>query len=194
MLIQIILINYFNVPSIQQSSEDYYNELVLENDNKKYFSWKQIGIFTNSSDNYFNYPNNTYYYKPDDSNKSAEPINEIIFLKFQIYFFSILTLIIVKNTINKLNMERKYAPQNSNIDNTNNRNRNPNQNKTMAKINGFITKVITNIILFLSHPTFNFEASRILSITWTYFYRNIYSLGILIFISLSFFSVHKKKK
>ena len=193
MLIQIILINYFNVPSIQQSSEDYYNELVLENDNKKYFSWKQIGIFTNSSDNYFNYPNNTYYYKPDDSNKSAEPINEIIFLKFQIYFFSILTLIIVKNTINKLNMERKYAPQNSNIDNTNNRNRNPNQNKTMAKINGFITKVITNIILFLSHPTFNFEASRILSITWTYFYRNIYSLGILIFISLSFFSVHKKK-
>jgi hypothetical protein len=46
---------------------------------------------------------------------------------------------------------------------------------------------------FLYHPVFNFEASRILSITWTYFYRNIYSLGILIFISLSFFSVHKKK-
>jgi hypothetical protein len=192
--IQIILINFFNVPSIQIMAEDYYNKLVFENDTLRYFTWKQIGIFSNSSDNYTKFANNTYYYKPEDSSQSAEPADEIVFLKFQIYFFSILTLIIVKNTLNKLNMERKYAIQNNIASSNNNTNRNPNGNKTMAKINGFITKMITNIILFLSHPTLNFETSRILSIFWTYYYRNIYSLGILIFISLSFFSVHKKKK
>jgi hypothetical protein len=191
--IQIILINFFNVPSIQIMAEDYYNKLVFENDTLRYFTWKQIGIFSNSSDNYTKLANNTYYYKPEDSSQSAEPADEIVFLKFQIYFFSILTLIIVKNTLNKLNMERKYAIQNNIASSNNNTNRNPNGNKTMAKINGFITKMITNIILFLSHPTLNFETSRILSIFWTYYYRNIYSLGILIFISLSFFSVHKKK-
>ena len=137
--IQIILINFYNIPSIQVIAEDYYNKIVFENNPLKYFTWKQIGIFSNSSDNYSNCANctnNIYYYKSDDSNQTAEPVNEIIFLKFQIYFFSILTLIIVKNTINKLNLERKYALQNNNIVSTNNPNRNPNQNKTLAKING----------------------------------------------------------
>ena len=46
---------------------------------------------------------------------------------------------------------------------------------------------------FLYHPVFNFEASRVLSILWTYFYRNIFSLGILVFIFISFFTPHTKR-
>ena len=128
-----------------------------------YFTWKKIGININSS----------------------KEVNDIL-IKFSGYFFSIITLIILINTINKLNAELNKQSDNSDNENNNN-------NLLVKKRYGAFTKVINNIMKFLYHPVFNFEASRVLSILWTYFYRNIFSLGILVFIFISFFTPHTKR-
>ena len=41
----------------------------------------------------------------------------------------------------------------------------------------------------MSHPNFNYEIERIISILWTYYYRNYYSLGMYIVLFCSFFFV-----
>ena len=166
--IQMILINYLNIFSIQKKINKYYENCKNKKGLSKYFTWEQIGINTDSSMEM-----------------------KHILSKFGGYSFGILTLILLKNTINNLNKEINLEP---------NLNSNPIffqiQNKNLdaiKKLKQIFFKILSNIMLFLSHPTFNFETTRILSITWTYFYKNLYSLGILIFIFLSFFSVHIKK-
>ena len=165
--IQIILINFFNIPSIQRLANDYYNNIQEREGIGKYFTWKQIGINFNFSEG------------ADD-----------LFEKLGGYSFAIITLMIIKSTINKINAQ---IILNANQENINNINTNTTENKTLTKVKGIFTRIITSIMTFLSHPTFNFEFSRILSIAWTYYYRNIYSLGILVFVFLSFFNVHIKK-
>lgn len=138
-------------------------EKEYEKKKNNYFTWKKIGININSS----------------------KEVNDIL-IKFSGYFFSIITLIILINTINKLNAELNKQSDNSDNENNNN-------NLLVKKRYGAFTKVINNIMKFLYHPVFNFEASRVLSILWTYFYRNIFSLGILVFIFISFFTPHTKR-
>ena len=161
--VQIILINILNIPSIQERAEDYYKELKEKDGFSQYFTWEKIGIIINSSDE----------------------VN-----KFGGYFFAIITLMLFKYYINILNKELNLEP---------NINEDPiaiiqkKDADIIKKIKYIFSKILSNIMLFLSHPTFNFEATRILSIAWTSYYRNIYSFGILVFIFLSFFSVHIKK-
>ena len=161
--IQIILINYLNIFTIQKKVNEYYEECKNKKGLSKFFTWGQIGINTEIKDTT---------------------------IKFGGYSFGIITLLLLKNIINNLNKEINLEPnlnsspifqiQNKNLD-------------AIKKIKQLFFKILYNIMLFLSHPTFNFETTRILSIIWTYYYRNLYSLGILIFIFLSFFSVHIKK-
>ena len=158
--LQIMLTNYLNIPSVQQKYQNQYNENEDEFEIKNYFTWTQIGIDITTS----------------EKGKDA-------FIKFMGYFFSIINLIVLINTINKLKLE-----------NNSENNTSENNNKIQInKKNGIFTKAMNKIMKFLYHPVFNFEASRILSILWTYIYRNIYSLGILIFIFISFFSAHTKR-
>ena len=160
---QIILINVFNIPSFQEK----YQYLYQENNNNNYYTWVQIGINVNSS----------------------VEIEDII-TKFCGYFFSILTLMVLRKTLNKLNSELHNQTK-SDMSSNNNKNRyiSFSDNKNY----GIFTKIINNIMQFLYHPVFNFEASRVLAIFWTYFYRNLFSFGILIFIFISFFTVHTKR-
>ena len=156
---QIILTNYLNIPSVQKK---YLKEYSERNDDhiKSYFTWVQIGI------------------NIDDSEQTKE-----VLIKFGGYLFSIINLIVLINTINKLNLEKKLGSDNSQDDNK----------IVINKKYGIFTKIMNKIMKILYHPVFNFESSRILSIIWTYFYCNIFSLGILIFIFISFFSAHTKR-
>ena len=155
---QIIMMNFLNIPSIQESYEKKYKENEKFFKVKNYFTWVQIGINIDSSEE-----------------------GKDLFIKFGGYFFSIINLIVLTNTINKLNQENIIQDNNNN-------------NKILiSKKQGIFTKIMNKIMSFLYHPVFNFEASRILAIIWTYFYRNIFSLGILIFIFISFFSAHTKR-
>ena len=161
---QIILTNYLNIPSVREKYEKKCNDMKNSINYEKYFTWKQIGI-----------------------NISPQNNAENVIIKFGGYFFSIINLIVLINTINKLNLEKKSEnnnPKNNDIIN--------NKIKINKKY-GTFTKIMNKIMKFLYHPVFNFEASRILSIIWTYFYRNIFSLGILIFIFISFFTPHTKR-
>ena len=160
--IQIVLINYLNIPSIQKTAEEYYKQ----RKNVKiygYLTWEQIGINISSSDN---------------------------LKKFGGYFFAIITLMLLKYTIDILNKELNLEP-NIDVDKINIIQKN--NSDIIKKVKNIFSIILSKFMLFLSHPTFNFEVTRILSIAWTYFYRNIYSFGILVFIFLSFFSVHIKK-
>ena len=164
--LQIILMNYLNIFTIQKSAQDYYNNNTNRNGFAKYFTWKQIGI------------------NIDKSKKFEDE-----FIKLGGYFFAIIILMLSKSTINNLNSELNLEP-NININFTNKIKK---DSSAFKKLKNILSIILTKIMLFLSHPTFNFETTRVLSITWTYYYINIYSLGILIFVFLSFFSVHIKK-
>ena len=160
---QIILTNVLNIPSFQKRYEYLYQRNDDGSYNNYFFTWVQIGININSS----------------------MEITDIL-IKFLGYFFSIITLIVLINTVNKLNSEFN---QPDNTSNDTNSHKHFFENKNY----GIFTKFINNLLKFLYHPTFNFEASRVLSILWTYFYRNLYSLGILLFIIFSFFNAHTKR-
>jgi len=164
--LQIIFMNYLNIFTIQQNAQDYYNNNTNRNGFDKYFTWKQIGI------------------NIDKSKKFEDE-----FIKLGGYFFAIIILMLSKSTINNLNSELNLEP-NININFTNKIKK---DSSAFKKLKNILSIILTKIMLFLSHPTFNFETTRVLSITWTYYYINIYSLGILIFVFLSFFSVHIKK-
>ena len=57
-------------------------------------------------------------------------------------------------------------------------------------INFFNINIIYRFINYLiSHPNFNYEIERIISILWTYYYRNYYSLGMYLVLFCSFFFV-----
>ena len=165
--IQIILINILNIYSFQKSSEDYYDKLKEKDDIRQYFTWQQIGV------------NNRIY---------KNNLDELH--KLGAYCFAIITIMVLKNIINILNKEIDLEPE---IDNVTISKNTKKDMDAIARIREIISTILSTIMMFLSNPTFNFEFSRILSIAWTYYYINIYSLGILIFIFLSFFSVHIKK-
>ena len=165
--IQIILTNYFNIYSIQKRGNEYYANIEKENSIINYFSWKQIGINIKEPENYKEY-----------------------LLKFGGYMFSIIILMISKNVLNNLKNELDLE---TNININSSIRAEIKNNHSIKRLKKIFSIILSKIMQFLSHPTFNFEISRILAIAWTYFYRNIYSLGILIFIFLSFFSVHIKK-
>ena len=146
------------------------NEMMIKKDeqnNNKYIIIHQIGI---------------------DINNGYEDTEDIV-INFVGYFFSILVLVILINTSSKLNLEVKQQ-QNLEYIKENNGN---NQIDKLVNKKSIFYKIISNLMKFLYHPVFNFEVSRILSIIWTYFYRNIFSFGILIFIFISFFSPHTKR-
>ena len=145
---QIVLNDLFNIPAFQRIIIKYYEEHQL------YATWIQLGV------NYEEYTE----------------LSDIL-KKFTGYFFQVCCLVMITNTLSKLNHDLpKDAEQKEN-------------NKKKNKI----SIVINAIIAFLSHRVLNFELTRILSILWTYNYRNYFSLGILIFIFISFFSVHTKR-
>ena len=158
--LQIILTNFLNIGSIQQ----YYLNKYKANENnfsiENFFTWNQIGININNSK------------KTEDN-----------LVKFFGYFFSIINLVVLINTINKLNLEKNSIKNNSENNN----------NLLLNKKSGIFTQIMNKIMKFLYNPVLNFEASRILSIIWTYIYRNVFSLGILVFIFVSFFTAHTKR-
>ena len=163
--LQIIILNILNIHSIKK-------ELLEENLSsgiKKYIISKQIGI--------------------NIINESGGAVS--IATNFIGYLFSLIDLIVLINTCSKLALESRSVQNSENIEN-----KNDNQEEKINKLvfkKSIFHKIINNIVRFLYHPVFNFEISRIFSIIWTYYYRNIFSLGILIFVFISFFSPHTKR-
>ena len=162
--LQIIFVNCMNIPSI--------NAKIIQKDDSNrpsdnYIISRKIGInITNGSEE-----------------------TEDIIINFIGYFFSILVLVILINTSSKINLEVK---QQKNLEFIKENSGDEEVDKLVFKKSIFY-KIINKIMKFLYHPVLNFEVSRILSIIWTYFYRNIFSFGILVFIFISFFSPHTKR-
>ena len=64
------------------------------------------------------------------------------------------------------------------------------KDKKPGKSAFFRINIIYRIFSFLmSHPNFNYELERIISILWTYYYRNYYSLGMYLVLFCSFFFI-----
>ena len=167
--LQIVCMNCVNIHSINKKLLIDKENNNIKSNNKRYLISKQIGI------NIYNDSNDTEY----------------IITNFIGYFFSIVALLMLINIKSKLNLEIKSAQQGENNDENNN-DMEQNINILVYKKSIFY-KIISKIMKFLYHPVFNFEMSRILAILWTYFYSNIFSLGILIFVFISFFSPHTKR-
>ena len=172
--LQILIVNFFNVHSVKryilEQNEDDINNINLD----KYYFFSKIGILV--------------MYKPLETNE--------LIIKLVGYFSAIIVLIILINTRSKLDLEVKQEKQENESDN-NIQNNVENDlevsiNKLAAKKSIFY-KIISKIMKFLYHPAFNFEVSRILAIIWTYFYRNIFSFGIIIFVFISFLNPHAKR-
>ena len=168
--IQIILTNIFNIPSNQETVEEFYSKIENKEGIVKYLNWKYFGIHLGKIDDF------------DD-----------FIARLQANAFAAITLILLKNTLSKLNSDIRLEPSinylsKNDLDNNGNK-----AKKAIGKVKGMFTNIISNIMMFLSHPLFNFELTRLLSIIWTYHYRNIYSLGIILFLFLSFFSIDIKK-
>ena len=167
--LQIIFTNVLNIPSINKK---LFNNSE-KSENKKYLISRQIGL---------------------NINNESEDTQEIV-IHFIGYFFSIIALLILINTKSKLSIGSIKEENNEEI-NENDKNeddKNSNQVDKFVFKKSIFYKIIDKIMKFIYHPIFNFEISRIISITWTYFYRNIFSLGILIFIFISFLSPHIKR-
>ena len=163
--LQIIFLNWLNIPSINKKLMEQVDS---SSGTKKYIISRQIGIkIINDSQD-----------------------TEYIITNFIGYLFSILDLIILINTNSKLSLE--VDPEQNQENNDDDIIKENKIDKLVFKKSIFY-KIIDKIMKFLYHPVFNFEVSRILSIIWTYFYRNIFSFGILIFIFISFFSPHTKR-
>lgn len=156
--LQIIFLNWLNIPSINKKLMEQVDS---SSGTKKYIISRQIGIkIINDSQD-----------------------TEYIITNFIGYLFSILDLIILINTNSKLSLE--VDPEQNQENNDDDIIKENKIDKLVFKKSIFY-KIIDKIMKFLYHPVFNFEVSRILSIIWTYFYRNIFSFGILIFIFISF--------
>ena len=164
--LQIAFVNVMNIYSIKK----YLNEESTSNGIKKYIICKQIGINI-----------------IDDSGE----IKNII-INFIGYLFSLIDLIILINICSKLALETKSIQAIENIETDENTKREEKVNELVLKKSIFY-KLFNKIMIFFYHPVFNFEISRICSIIWTYFYRNIFSFGILLFVFISFFSAHAKR-
>jgi hypothetical protein len=69
---------------------------------------------------------------------------------------------------------------------------NKNKNETIKKkhkLSAFLKiNIVYRVLNFLmTHPNFNYEIERIISILWTYYYRSYYSLGMYLVLFCSFF-------
>ena len=164
--LQIAFVNVMNIYSIKK----YLNEESTSNGIKKYIICKQIGINI-----------------IDDSGE----IKNII-INFIGYLFPLIDLIILINICSKLALETKSIQAIENIETDENSKREEKVNELVLKKSIFY-KLFNKIMIFFYHPVLNFEISRICSIIWTYFYRNIFSFGILLFVFISFFSAHAKR-
>ena len=163
--LQIIFLNCLNIHSINKK---LISKEETNNFSEKYIIGKQIGI------NILN---------------GSEETKDII-INYAGYFFFIFDIIILINTLSKINLEIKQEPNNNNIEKNNEE---ENKIDKLVFKKSILYKIISKIMKFIYHPVFNFEITRILSIIWTYYYRNIFSFGILIFIFISFFSPHTKR-
>ena len=87
--------------------------------------------------------------------------------------------------------KNKFKNNKLNIKSNINTKDNIEKDKKSKKKNPIIKlNIIYSILNFLmSHPNFNYEIERIISILWTYYYRNYYSLGMYIVLFCSFFFV-----
>ena len=104
-----------------------------------------------------------------------------IIQKFIGYLFAIITLMMITKALSKINND---LPEGSDE---------KMPEFLLQKKKKKVTIVINAIISFLSHRVINFELTRMMSIIWTYYYRNFFSLGILLYIFISFFHVHTKR-
>ena len=109
-------------------------------------------------------------------------------------------------------LEKNENNQNNNIDNINNNqvkngnyiapnsqtrnsksilNKNKNEVINLGNKSAFykMNIIYRTINYLMKHPYFNYEIERIISILWTYYYRNYYSLGMYLVLFCSFFFV-----
>ena len=82
---------------------------------------------------------------------------------------------------------KKHNPDNPDDKNKDDKDKNKKGKRKSVYIRLNIVYVVINYLI--EHPNFNYEIERIISILWTYYHRNYYSLGIYLVLFCSFFFV-----
>ena len=199
LLSQLLLTNILNIPSLKNYILNQ-NKVKVKEGNieiiKIYSIFTQIGI----------------KYSYEDTNKNIW-LNFVsyflgVFLLLTLYFIHISLqsglninfekeneieedMNIIENngqTIDKINLIVANNKNNEiNIDNSDN-NKNENDKKSKKKCVLLRLNIIYKLFSFMmAHPIFNYEIERIITIIWTYYYRNYYSLVMYIVLFCSFF-------
>ena len=208
LLIQIILTNFLNIPTLQQNIL-FQNKIKVKKGDKEiikiYSFLTQLGIkyaiYDTWEDTFITFMSyflgvillmNLYFIhnelKTGYNIKSEEEIQK---LKMQE----------MKEIVKKENDEddkpkkiRNNILPNPPIKSNLKQNKDEKVKSTKNK-NAFlqINLVYRTLNYLMKHPNFNYEIERIISIIWTYYYRNYYSLGMYIVLFFSFFFVDIKK-
>ena len=189
-LIQIGLINLFNVPTLQENI--LHNEDIKDGEgNIKVFS-----IYTKIGINYA-YNDKLYYIWKE-------------WIGYLMSILSLITLTFSLNNIRVFELELKKKASNLSLSEAKNllyeeeeMNDKKNENKKTVKIKRKISKgiikaksILEIIIKFITSPAFIIQFCRIMSIFYIYLYPNYYSIGVFItlFFSSIFLDVNKNNK
>ena len=198
--IQIIFTNILNIYTLQKK--------ILISKDKKYSIYTQIGIKyadqTNSKTIWLSFISYflsiillmSFYFihielKSGLNIKSEEEVEKIKKEK---------EMNIIKNNVD--NIEKGNNIKNDNIVDNNNISQNKindkDKNVKDKKEKKWFSLLNLNFIyrlfaFMMSHPNFNYEIERIISILWTYYYRNYFSLGMYLVLFFSFFFVDMAK-
>ena len=189
--LQIVFINFLNIPKYQDEIL-FEEEIVTENGDIKYYSkWTKLGI--------------NFTYNPSKDSIMEEWVG---------YFFAVLSLVVLIYISNVCIFENE-GENSSQIINQNGVN-NENQNNVGNENEFFYMKKITHIInkknieegvkkiktfnekiynyfsKMAKRPGFIIQVSRIISIFWIYLYRNFFSINIFICLFFSFININAK--
>ena len=188
--IQIIFINIFNVPRLQENIL-HKDEIKDKEGNIKVFS-----IFTKIGINYAYNDNINYVWKEWIGYLAA--IFSLLSLTFSLNNINMkeLALLHKSSSISLIEAKTLLYKEEENIAKNN-----PGRKLTLLKrkvSKGFISvkNTFETIIEFITSPTFIIQFCRILSIFYIYLYPNFYSIGIFItlFFSSLFINVNKNKR
>jgi len=200
---EIILTNIFNIPTLKNNILNV-NKIELDEDIKYYSFFTQIGIkyiYNNTGKNiclnFLSYLFGvilllTLYYIHIELKSGLNIISEEEMEKIK----SEMEKKIIENDYNNIDNDNISNKENGNniINNKDNKDKNEIDKKPKKKSVIFSINLIYKLFSFMmNHPNLNYEIERIISIIWTYYYRNYYSLVMYLVLFCSFFFVDRIK-
>ena len=154
----ILHILVLNISNINSIAHNYFDPEIKD---KTFIidNWKKIGFYYS-------------YYKGEDEYKD-------LFIDWTGYLLECLSLVVLSFIYKDISLNNFNEAKN-------NKSQNNENNIKFVKEPNCLVKIFKSFIKFCSGPFFILHIVRILSIIWLYFYRNFYSIGVFIWLFLSF--------